>query len=821
LSLVFPSASNLGYYVPMQNRQPSLEIKGQVERITYFNEENSYTIAKMKVQGRSGLVTVVGTFFSITPGEVLKLLGYWDNHPKYGEQFRALSYEAVLPASAKGIEKYLGSGMIRGIGPVMAKRLVERFGAETLDIIEKDIGRLQEVDGIGEKRIEMVKRAWEEQKDIRDVMIFLQGQGVSPAYAVKIYKQYGKDSVAVVGENPYRLATDIFGIGFLIADRIAEKLGVPKDAPMRAEAGILYVLNELSDDGHVYYPYIPLVKECGKVLDLDEKTIPPAIDAMARAGKLVVEGLPRALLPTGKGETPGAGKPRLSLPRGLETPAVDPPGPGEYAISPIPDPRSPTSDLAEGVYSDLRIPNLPKASTPTSELRTAFGPPVYLARFHSAEVGISSRLRLLFTYPKQLRLLNVEEALQWVQNTLRITLSVNQIEAVRDSISRKIMVVTGGPGTGKTTIIDAIIRIYRKMGQKVLLAAPTGRAAKRMTETTGFEAKTIHRLLEYSPGGFKRDETNLLDADLIIIDESSMIDTILMHHFLKAVPPKATLILVGDVDQLPSVGAGNVLKDIIDSRHIPTVRLNDIFRQSQESMIIVNAHRINNGEMPHSGGNDGSLRDFYFFQIEEPEEVLKKIVYLCKESVPRRYGYHPLTDIQVLTPMHRGTVGVANLNMELQRELNPMPDGVMRAGKTLKVGDKVMQVRNNYDKDTYNGDIGRVSKIDEEVQEVRVDFDGRLVVYEYSELDEIVLAYAISVHKSQGSEYPVVIMPLLTQHYMLLQRNLLYTGVTRGKKLVILVGTRKALAIAIKNNRPQERYTLLKDRLTASFSSPS
>jgi exodeoxyribonuclease V alpha subunit len=773
----------------MQKDRPYVEMKGQVERITYFNEENSYTIAKIKVAGRQDLITVVGTFFSITPGEVLKLGGYWDNHPKYGEQFRAASYESVLPATARGIEKYLGSGMIKGIGPVMAKRLVERFGADTLDVIEKDIDRLQEVDGIGEKRIEMVKQAWEEQKDIRDVMIFLQGQGVSPAYAVKIYKQYGKDSVKVVGENPYRLATDIFGIGFLTADRIAEKLGVPKDSPMRAEAGILYVLNQLSDDGHVYYPYVPLIKECSKVLDITEEAIPAAIEAMASANKVVIEEKRISDL-------------KSQISNGAE----------EQRISNF------KFQISNGMGD--QISNL-KSEISNGATRTFFARAVYLTRLHVSEKGIAGRLQALAGHPKQLRLLNIDEAVGWVQKALQINLSRTQTQAVKDSIGCKVMVVTGGPGTGKTTIINGIIRIYRKMGQKVLLAAPTGRAAKRMTEATGFEAKTIHRLLEYSPGstsgggGFKKDETNPLEADLIIIDETSMVDTILMHHFLKAVPLKTTLILVGDVDQLPSVGAGNVLKDIIESDVIPVVRLNEIFRQARESMIIVNAHLINKGEMPRFSGSAESLRDFYFFQIEEPEEVLKKVVSLCRESIPRRYGYDSLNDIQVLTPMHRGTVGVANLNAELQRELNPLSEGLSRAGKTFKKGDKVMQIRNNYDKDAYNGDIGRIAKIDTELQEVKVDFDGRLVTYEYPDLDEIVLAYAISVHKSQGSEYPVVIMPVLTQHYMLLQRNLLYTGITRGKKLVILIGTKKALAIAIKNNKPEERYTLLKERLLA------
>jgi exodeoxyribonuclease V alpha subunit len=727
-----------------------IEIKGQVERITYANEENGYVIAKIKVPGRQDLVTVVGNLFTITPGEVLRLAGHWDHHPKYGEQFKVRSYESVLPATVKGIERYLGSGMIKGIGPVMAGRLVSAFGEKTLDIIENNIERLQEIQGFGEKRVEMIRLAWEEQKEIRDVMVFLQGQGVSPAYAVKIYKHYGNDAIKVVTENPYRLAMDIFGIGFITADKIAEKLGIPKDSPVRAEAGVLYVLHQLSDDGHIYYPYEPLINKCADVLQVEESTIPYALDSIASQKKVIIE--------------------------------------------------------------DFTFPNSgdPHAGTPTLNSKA-----VFLTPLHVAELGIVSRLQALSSYPKQMRLINIDEAIVWAQKTLHMTLSEKQVEAVRSSVNAKAMVVTGGPGTGKTTIINTIIKIYNKMGQRVLLAAPTGRAAKRMTEATGYEAKTIHRLLEYSPGGttFKKNETNPLEADLVVIDEASMVDTVLMYHLLKAVSMKATVILVGDVDQLPSVGPGNILKDIIDSEYLPTVRLNEIFRQSKESMIIVNAHKINSGQMPTTFRDEKHKKDFYFFTVEEPEKVLEEIVSLCREKIPSRFGYDPMNDIQVLTPMHKGTVGVTNLNTVLQAALNPGRDELVRGGKVVKVGDKVIQLRNNYDKDVFNGDIGRIVSIDREIQEVIIDFDGRRVSYEFPELDEITLAYAISVHKSQGSEYPVIVMPLLTQHYMLLQRNLVYTGITRGKKLVILLGTKKALAIAIKNNTPQKRYTMLKERL--------
>lgn len=722
-----------------------VEIRGQVERITYYSEESQYTVAQLKVKGKPNLVTVVGSLFSVNPGEVLKLYGQWHNHPRYGEQFKVTSYESVVPATVFGIEKYLGSGLIRGIGTVFAKRLVKEFGVETLDIIENDIQKLREVEGIGEKRIEMIHKAWDEQKEIREVMIFLQGQGVSPTYAAKIYKTYGKDSIKVVRENPYRLASDIFGVGFITADKIAEKLKIAKDSQIRAEAGIIYVLHKLSDEGHIYYPYEQLVEECKKILTVERDIIVKAFGKIASDKKIIIE--------------------------------------------------------------DLNIEDF-------RENKKA----VYLTKFYVSEVGIANNLKTLLSFPKQLRAFDRDKELEWVQKELKIILAGKQVQAIRDALEKKVMVITGGPGTGKTTIINSIICIYKKLGQRVLLAAPTGRAAKRMSEAAGHEAKTLHRLLEYSPkeGRFKKDNENPLEADLVVIDETSMVDTILMYHFLQAVPKGATLILVGDVDQLPSVGPGNVLKDIIDSFTVPTVRLIEIFRQSKDSLIIVNAHRVNNGNMLIFSHKKDRPQDFYFFAIEDPEQVMEKVIQLCRDKIPQKFGYSPVNDIQVITPMHKGTIGASNLNAELQRILNTSTDELIQAGKTLKVGDKVMQIRNNYDKDVYNGDIGRITKIDRELQEISVDYDGRPVSYEYSELDEIVLAYAISVHKSQGSEYPVIIMPVLTQHYVLLQRNLLYTGITRGKKMVVLVGTKKAVAIAINNNKQQKRYTLLKDRLLSS-----
>ncbi len=714
------------------------ELKGQIERITYCNEETGYTVARLKAEGGDGLVTIVGSIPGLSPGETVKLKGEWQSHAKYGQQFKTSSCELVMPATVSGIERYLGSGMIKGIGPVMARRLVSKFAIETLNVIDRDIERLKEVDGIGEKRIGMISNAWQTQKEIRDVMAFLQGHGVSPAYAVKIFKQYGKEAVSVVRENPYRLAEDVFGIGFLTADRIAEKLGIAKDSPVRARAGIQYILNELSDEGHVYYPFDQLVEQSEKVLEIERGIILDAMSSAASDRRIVIEE---------------------------------------------------TGDPA------------------------ACDKAVYLVRFHVSEQGIARRLRDLLAHPRQLPLMDRDALLAAASRQLGLALSSQQALAVRDSVEQKVMVITGGPGTGKTTIIKSIIAIQERIGHRVLLAAPTGRAARRMSDATGREARTIHRLLEFSPkeGRFKRDEQNPLEAEAFVIDEGSMIDTVLMYHLLKALPLHATLILVGDVDQLPSVGAGNVLKDIIDSHVVPVVRLNEIFRQSRESMIIVNAHRVNSGLMPILTGTGRS--DFQFIEMEEPEAAVERLVGLCREGIPRKFGYHSIDDIQVLTPMHRGTLGALNLNIELQKHLNPSKDELLRGGRTFKTGDKVMQIINNYDKDVYNGDIGRIRKIDREEQEVYVDFYGKLVGYDLSDLDELVLAYATSVHKAQGSEYPAVVMPIFMQHYILLQRNLLYTGITRGKKLVVLLGTKKALGIAVRNDRPQMRYTLLKERL--------
>ena len=711
-------------------------LEGVLERIVFFNEENGFTVARLQVAKRHDLVAIVGVLPSPMPGETLRLKGEWIVDNKFGEQFRVQSCLSVLPATLTGIEKYLGSGLVKGIGPIMAKRIVARFGLETLDIIEDDTEKLLEVEGIGSIRIDRIARAWKEQKEIREVMIFLQGEGVSSTYAVKIYKAYGDKSISVVKENPYRLALDISGIGFKTADKIAQNMGIDPSSPMRAEAGIIHVLSELVDEGHVYYPYEELKEKAAELLEVDKEILDTALVTLTEQRRVVIEEL--------------------------------------------------------------------------SEHRA-----VYLAPLHVAEVNVARRLKTLLSSPRQLLQIDIEKAIEWVHRVNRIELAEMQKEALRKAVTGKVMVITGGPGTGKTTLVNSIIKILGKKEQRIALASPTGRAAKRLSEVTGREAKTIHRLLEFSPseGGFKRNEENPLDADLVIIDEVSMVDILLMNHLLKAIPPMATLLLVGDADQLPSVGPGNVLKDIIASEQVETIRLTEIFRQAQESLIVVNAHRVNRGEYLQLKASPGQQTNLYFINREEPEKVLAVIKELCKRKLPSAFHLDPLEDIQVMTPMHRGTVGVANLNAELQNLLNPNGKSVARGGRLFRVNDKVMQIKNNYEKDAFNGDIGRIVGIDLEEQKLMVKFEDRVIDYDWSELDELVLAYTISIHKSQGSEYPAVVIPLLPQHYIMLQRNLLYTAMTRAKRLVVLVGSKRAIAIAIKNNKVQFRYTSLSQRL--------
>ncbi len=725
-------------------------LSGVLDRIVYANEENAWTVARVAVPGRREPVTAVGNLLGVQPGESLELTGRWVRDRKYGEQFRVESYVSVQPATLVGIERYLGSGLVRGIGKVMAARLVKHFGLTTLDVIDHEPGRLTEVPGIGPIRSERIARAWAEQRQVKEVMLFLQSHSVSPSYAVKIYKQYGDNAIAVVRENPYRLAADIFGIGFKTADRIAGSLGIPLDSPRRAAAGVLHVLSELADQGHVFAPRMRLMDDAARILEIDLALVAGAIAELAANGSVVVE--------------PGA------------------------------DIGAPGKDVSEDA--------------------------VYLRALHIAESGLAERLAHLMHSPVAPIAIDIERALAWFEERAGITLAPRQRDAIQRAMTAKVLVITGGPGTGKTTLVNGIIQILERKGRRILLAAPTGRAAQRLRETTGREAKTIHRLLEFAPKSmaFERNTEHPLDADLLVLDEMSMVDAPLAYHTVKALRAQCQLILVGDVDQLPSVGPGSVLRDVIESGVVDVVRLDEIFRQAEASLIIVNAHRVNHGEMPllkpiAPSATGTAPPDFYLVEQDDPEAALSTVRRLVAERIPERFRLHPIEDVQVLTPMHRGLLGAANLNAELQALLNPRGSTITRGSRTFRAGDKVMQTRNNYQLEVWNGDLGRIAAIDEETQEVDVRFDDRTVRYDYADLDELVLGYACSIHKSQGSEYPAVVIPLHTQHYVMLQRNLLYTAITRARKLAVVVGSRRALAIAVKNSRIDERFTHLAARL--------
>lgn len=712
-------------------------LDGILERIVYANEETAWSVVKIEVPGRREPVSAVGKLLGVQAGESLRLRGEWIQDRRYGEQFKVDSYLTVQPATLAGIEKYLGSGLVRGIGKVMAGRLVKNFGLDTLDVIENQAKRLTDVEGIGPVRSARIREAWAEQHGIKDVMLFLQSHGVTTSHAIRIYKEYKERAIAIVKENPYRLAMDVFGIGFKTADQIAQNLGVEPSSPQRAEAGLLHVLKELAEDGHVFYPEDLLAESAEKVLSIERPVIRRAIETLALTGHAVIE-------------TTGADSARA----------------------------------------------------------------VYLTSLYSAETIAASLLVRIIETPQKPIAIEVERAIAWFEGQNRITLAPEQVEAIRRAIREGVLVITGGPGTGKTTLINGIIRILERKGRRILLAAPTGRAAKRMQEATGHEAKTIHRMLEFSPKNlaFQRDQSHPLAANVLIVDEFSMVDIGLAHSLLKAIPPACQLILVGDIDQLPSVGPGSVLSDVIRSGTIGVVRLERIFRQAEKSRIVVNAHRVNRGMMPIIE-DAASGTDFFFINREDPEEILASLKFLVTERIPQRFGLDPVTGVQVLTPMHKGLLGATNLNAELQQLLNPTGETIARGGRVFRAGDKVLQIRNNYDLDVYNGDIGRILRCDAIEQKVRVRYEDRVVSYEYAELDEIVLAYAASIHKAQGSEYPAVVIPLHTQHYMMLQRNLLYTGITRGRRLVVLIGSNRALALAVKNNRYQNRYTRLAERL--------
>lgn len=705
-------------------------LRGVVERITYANEDTGYSVIKVKSKGYMDLVTVVGSMATVNVGSVLYMKGFWTHNAKYGRQFEVREWEETLPASIYGIEKYLSSGLIKGIGPVYAKKIVNLFKEQTLDIIEEEPDRILEVPGIGKKRVEMIKKAWQDQKEIKNIMLFLQSYGISTSFGSRIYKYYGNESIEVVRENPYQLADDIYGIGFKTADGLASKLGIEKDSFKRCRAGIFYTLSQLSEEGHCYASSEQLITKCVEILEVEESKIIMTLDYLISEKELIKE-----------------------------------------------------------------LPDM-----------------IYLPPFYYSEQGVAKRLKQIMMCKPHKQVKPSQEVIAQLEKNDGITYDEIQRHAIMQAEISKVMVLTGGPGTGKTTTTHGIISLFKASGMEVLLAAPTGRAAKRMSEATGLEAKTIHRLLECKPPeGYKKNEDSPLEGDVLIIDEASMIDIILMYNLLKAVPNHMILIIVGDIDQLPSVGAGNVLQDIIASNVVPTIKLERIFRQAMGSQIITNAHKINKGENPDLRG--GKTSNFFFMEQEENEGVISTIINLCVKRLPNYYHVSPIKDIQILTPMQRSETGAANLNTVLQAALNPNTLCLKRGATEYRLHDKVMQIRNNYDKEVFNGDVGFISAIDLDAKTLKVNFDDREVEYEVLELDELVLAYATTIHKAQGSEYPIVIMPFTFSHYVMLQRNLLYTGITRAKKVVILVGNRNAIYMAVKNMTVKNRNTLLWQRL--------